>query len=52
LQHQAKLALEVPKRELREVGAALDAEAAQASAEDKQLRELWLTGGGAGAPGF
>jgi hypothetical protein len=43
LQQQARTALGAPGVELRELGKALDAEAAASSAEDRQLRELWLT---------
>jgi hypothetical protein len=43
LQQQASTALGAPGVELRDLGKALDAEAAASSAEERQLRELWLT---------
>lgn len=43
LQEQGKSMLDNPKLELRELGAAVDAEDAASAAENKQLRELWLT---------
>lgn len=43
LQAASKQALEAKDVELRELTGALDAEQAAASAEEKQLRELWLT---------
>jgi uncharacterized membrane protein YgcG len=43
MQLQARTQLDGANVELRDLGAALDAEAAASSAEDKQLRELWLT---------
>lgn len=43
LQAASKQALEAKDVELRELNGALDAEEAAASAEEKQLRELWLT---------
>lgn len=43
LQQQAKAMLEKPAVELRELNALIDAEAGLAAAEDKQLREAWLT---------
>jgi hypothetical protein len=43
LQRQAKTVVTTPSPELRTLGAALDAEDAAVQAEDKQLRELWLT---------
>jgi hypothetical protein len=43
LQADVKAKLGDPKVELRELGAAIDQEADLAAAEDKQLRELWLT---------
>jgi hypothetical protein len=43
LQQQAKSLLEGADVELRGLGAAIDAEAAADSAEDRQLRELWLS---------
>jgi hypothetical protein len=43
LQQQARTALEGAKVELRDLAGPLDAEAAASSAEEKQLRELWLT---------
>ncbi|MFL6672705.1 MAG: hypothetical protein ACJ8LG_05350 [Massilia sp.] len=43
LQQQAAAQLGKANVELRELGKALDEEAAAAGAEDKQLRELWLT---------
>jgi hypothetical protein len=43
LQQQARTALGAPGVELRDLGKALDAEAAASSAEERQLRELWLT---------
>jgi hypothetical protein len=43
LQQQAKARLEAPNAELREAGALLDAEEAASAAENRQLRELWLT---------
>ena len=43
LQAQAKTVVTTPSPELRTLGAAMDAEDAATQAEDKQLRELWLT---------
>lgn len=43
MQEQAKAMLEKKDVELREVNALIDAEAGMSAAEDKQLRELWLT---------
>lgn len=43
MQQQVKTMLENAVVELRDVSALVDAESALASAEDKQLRELWLT---------
>jgi hypothetical protein len=43
LQQQASAGLDKPSAELREVGALLDAEEAASAAENRQLRELWLT---------
>lgn len=43
LQQQVKALLENATVELRDVNALIDAESGAASAEDKQLRELWLT---------
>jgi hypothetical protein len=43
MQQQAKAMLEQPNVELRELNALIDAEAGLCAAEDKQLRELWLT---------
>jgi hypothetical protein len=43
LQQQGKALLDKPGAELRELGALVDAEEASTVAEDKQLRELWLT---------
>ncbi|MES2149634.1 MAG: hypothetical protein V4508_07550 [Pseudomonadota bacterium] len=43
LQAHSKTALEGANVELRELGAVLDAEAASGLAEEKQLREWWLT---------
>lgn len=43
LQAKTKTTLEGAAVELREVGAALDAEGATTLAEEKQLREWWLT---------
>lgn len=43
MQQQAKAMLEKPGVELRELNAMIDAEAGLSAAEDKQLRELWLT---------
>ena len=43
LQRQAKTVATTPSPELRTLGAALDAEDALVQAEDKQLREMWLT---------
>lgn len=42
LQSELKSRLADPKTELREMGAALDAETDASAQEDKQLRELWL----------
>ncbi|WLI88942.1 hypothetical protein Q4S45_19900 [Massilia sp. R2A-15] len=42
LQAALKAGLGVPKAELRELNAALEAEAAASAQEDRQLRELWL----------
>ncbi|GAB3468954.1 hypothetical protein GCM10027321_37870 [Massilia terrae] len=43
LQEQAKGALEKKDVELRELNALIEAEANTSAAEDKQLREMWLT---------
>lgn len=43
MQEQAKAMLEKKDVELREVNALINAEAGMSAAEDKQLRELWLT---------
>lgn len=43
LQRQAKTVAATPAPELRTLGAALDAEDAATQAEDRQLREMWLT---------
>lgn len=43
LQEQAKTALAKPDVELRDVSKAVEAEQAAANAEDKQLRDLWLS---------
>jgi hypothetical protein len=43
LQRQAKTVVTTPAPELRTLGAAMDAEDAAVQAEDKQLRDLWLT---------
>ncbi|TFW29892.1 hypothetical protein [Massilia horti] len=43
LQQQGKSMLDNPNLELRDLGAAVDAEEAASAAENKQLRELWLT---------
>jgi hypothetical protein len=43
LQREAAAMLERPGVELRELNARIDAEAGLAAAEDRQLRELWLT---------
>jgi hypothetical protein len=43
LQQQGKALLDKPGAELRELGALVDAEETATLAEDKQLRELWLT---------
>jgi hypothetical protein len=43
MQEQARAKLDSPNVELRELNALIDAEAGLAAAEDKQLRELWLT---------
>ena len=43
MQQQAKTMLEKPDVELRELNALIAAEAGLAAAEDKELRELWLT---------
>ena len=43
LQRQAKTVVATPSPELRTLGAGLDAEDAAVQAEDKQLREMWLT---------
>lgn len=43
LQRQAKTVVTTPSPELRTLGAAMDAEDAATQAEDKQLREMWLT---------
>lgn len=42
LQEQAKTLLAKPDVELRELNKLVEAESAAASAEDKQLREMWL----------
>lgn len=43
LQRQAKTVITTPSPELRTLGVAMDAEDAAIQAEDRQLRELWLT---------
>ena len=43
LQSTAKSVITTPSPELRTLGAAMDAEDAAVEAEDKQLREMWLT---------
>jgi hypothetical protein len=43
MQQQARAMLEKPGVELRDVNALIDAETGLCAAEDKQLRELWLT---------
>jgi hypothetical protein len=43
MQEQAKAMLEKKDVELREVSALLEAETGMSAAEDKQLRELWLS---------
>lgn len=43
LQRQAKTVVTTPSPELRTLGAAMDAEDAATQAEDRQLREMWLT---------
>ena len=43
LQRQAKTVVTTPSPELRTLGAAMDAEDAATQAEEKQLREMWLT---------
>lgn len=43
MQEQAKAVLEKKDVELRELNALVEAEASASAAEDKQLRELWLT---------
>jgi hypothetical protein len=43
LQRLAKTVITTPSPELRTLGAAMDVEDAAIQAEDKQLRELWLT---------
>lgn len=43
LQEQAKAVLEKKDVELRELNTLVEAEAAASAAEDKQLREMWLT---------
>jgi hypothetical protein len=43
MQAQAKALLEKRDVELREVNALIEAESGMSAAEDKQLRELWLT---------
>ena len=43
LQRQANTVVTTPSPELRTLGAAMDVEDAAVQAEDKQLRELWLT---------
>lgn len=43
LQEQAKAALDKKDVELRELNALVEAEANTSAAEDKQLREMWLT---------
>jgi hypothetical protein len=43
LQAAAKTGVEAANVELRDLGAAVDAEAATTAAEDKQMREWWLT---------
>jgi hypothetical protein len=43
MQEKTKAMLEKPGVELRELNALIEAEAGLSAAEDKQLRELWLT---------
>jgi hypothetical protein len=43
MQQQTRTMLEKPGVELRELNALIDAEAGLSAAEDKQLRELWLS---------
>ena len=43
LQRQAKTVVTTPSPELRALGAGMDAEDTAVHAEDKQLREMWLT---------
>jgi len=43
LQASAKAGLEVASVELRDLGAAVDAETATSATEEKQMREWWLT---------
>ncbi|MDQ2819450.1 MAG: hypothetical protein M3Y65_03450 [Pseudomonadota bacterium] len=43
LQRQARTVVTTPSPELRTLGTAMDAEDAAVQAEDKQLREMWLT---------
>jgi hypothetical protein len=43
MHQQTKTMLEKPGVELRDLNALIDAEAGLSAAEDKQLRELWLT---------
>jgi len=43
LQRQAKTVVTTPSPELRTLGTALDADDIAVQAEDKQLREMWLT---------
>jgi uncharacterized membrane protein YgcG len=43
LQSLAKTVITTPSPELRTLGTAMDAEDAAVQAEDKQLREMWLT---------
>jgi hypothetical protein len=43
MQQQARAMLDKPDVELRELNALIDAEAGLTAAEDKELRQLWLT---------
>ncbi|UUZ48260.1 hypothetical protein LP420_36090 [Massilia sp. B-10] len=43
LQADLRTRLADPRQELRDLSAGIDQEAASAAAEDRQLRELWLT---------
>lgn len=47
LQASLKASLADPRQELRDMAAAVEAEAAASAVEDKELRELWLTVGDA-----